>query len=407
MQRLTSESASELARIARGLVDAGMALSSALTLEQVLQVLVDVARELLQARYAALGVLDASRTGLSDFITSGLTREQRARMGDLPTGHGILGLLITDARTIRLPDLREHASSAGVPAAHPRMRSFLGAPVMARGQVFGNLYVTEKVGGGEFTESDEAIIETLAAQAAVAIENAQLRRARDRFFATTNHELGNALTGIRVWARHLLTNAPESLAEWRSGVRHMLAGAEHATRLVDDVLSLARIQEGRLTLRAEPVDLAAIVNEAAELLQPEIEAGDRRLVVRPPTVQAAIESDAHRVRQILVNLLANAAKFTPSGGSIEVGAAPTRDGGAEFWVSDEGPGIAPENQERIFLPYEQVPREARGRGAGLGLAVSRQLARLMGGDLRVESTPGAGSTFRLTLPATLPVRESD
>src|SRR5687768_11564741 len=154
MSAVPSDSDQEAMRVRRALMEAGLALGSALSLANVLQILVDVARELVEAQYAALGVINTEGTGLSDFVTSGMSSEVRARIGGLPKGKGILGLLITDARPLRLRDLREHPASAGVPANHPRMRSFMGVPVVAQGRVFGNLYVTEKIGADEFSEED-------------------------------------------------------------------------------------------------------------------------------------------------------------------------------------------------------------------------------------------------------------
>jgi signal transduction histidine kinase len=379
-----------------------MALSSALSLEQVLQVLVDVARELVGARYAALGVVNAERSGLSDFITSGLTPQQRARMGDLPTGHGILGLLVRDARPIRLKDLRDHPVSAGVPPHHPPMRSFLGVPVLAKGRVFGNLYLTEKVGAEEFTDDDMALTETLAIQAAIAIDNAQLRRERDRFFAAASHELGNALAAVRLWSGHLLRTTPESREEWVDGVSKIRGSAELAHRLIQDLLSLSRIQEGRLTLSAWPADMRDLVEDVIEQFGAEAEECAVVLEAELPDAELPIETDATRVRQILMNLLSNAIKVSSSGGRVHVGVEATPVGGAHAWVRDEGPGIAPADMERIFQPFEQVEVVARGRGAGLGLALSRQLARLLGGDLTADSAPGAGATFHLRLPRVLP-----
>ena len=162
-------------RLRRALIEAGLALGSALSLAQVLQILVDVAREIVDARYAALGVIDTAGTGLSDFVTSGMSQEMRTRIGALPHGKGILGLLITDARPLRLRDLSRHPVSVGVPPNHPPMRSFMGVPVVAQGRVFGNLYVTEKIGAVEFSEEDLALLEVLATQAAVAIERARQR----------------------------------------------------------------------------------------------------------------------------------------------------------------------------------------------------------------------------------------
>lgn len=396
--RIAGPDESEAERITEALVEAGMALSSALSLERVLQVLVDVARDLVGARYAALGVINATGTGLSDFITSGLTAEQRQRMGNLPTGHGILGLLIREPKPIRLRDLREHQSSAGIPRHHPNMKSFLGVPVTTKGRVFGNLYVTDKLGADEFSDRDLAILEMLGAQAAVAVENAQLRQERDRFFAAASHELGNAVAGITVWARHLLRQADSAAASVRDGLAKIIQGAESAHKLIEDLLSLSKIQEGRLTLTSWPVDLGEVAADAVSQLRPTAESAGLRLEFAPPTDRNVVDADPMRVRQILVNLLANATKFTPAGGCVSVGIARADNGDVLAWVRDEGPGIAHEDLERIFRPYEQVSGTARGRGTGLGLPLSRQLARLMGGEILVESEVGAGSTFTLRLP---------
>jgi signal transduction histidine kinase len=399
--RLPGTDAADSERIARGLVEAGMALASAVSLESVLQILVDVTRELVGARYAAMGVIDDSGSALSEFITSGLTPEHRERIGRLPTGHGILGLLIREPKPIRLRDLTTHAASSGVPSGHPPMKSFLGVPVTAKGRVFGNLYVTEKLDADAFTEQDAALLETLAAQAAIAIENAELRRERDRFFAAASHELGNAVAGVQVWARHLLQRraAHEDVEQ---GLRSILKSSEAAHKLIQDLLTLSRAQEGRITLTSWPMDIREVAADAVAELQPDAEASGVRIEVIRAEVRVVIEADPARVRQILLNLLSNATKFTPAGGCVRVGVEAGPDGGAVAWVTDQGPGVAAEDRERIFRPYEQVDHVARGRGIGLGLPLSRKLARLMGGDLWVESEPGNGSTFKLRLPTRMP-----
>src|SRR4051794_10874674 len=165
----------------RRLVEAGIALTSELSLEALLQRLVETAAELTGARYAALGVLDPSGTHLERFITTGIDDETRAAIGDLPAGRGILGVLIRDAKPLRLHDLGEDPRSVGFPPNHPPMKSFLGVPVALRGVAYGNLYLTEKDGGGDFATEDEETLLLLAAQAAVAIENARLYEAATRW----------------------------------------------------------------------------------------------------------------------------------------------------------------------------------------------------------------------------------
>jgi signal transduction histidine kinase len=163
------------------LVDAGIALTSELSLEALLARLVEVAAELTGARYAALGVIDRDGEGLERFVAHGLDAEQQAAIGDLPRGRGILGVLIHEARPLRLHDLAEDTRSVGFPPNHPPMKTFLGVPVLLRGVAFGNLYLAEKEDGADFTQADEELVTALAAQAAVAVENARLYEAATRW----------------------------------------------------------------------------------------------------------------------------------------------------------------------------------------------------------------------------------
>jgi two-component system, NarL family, sensor histidine kinase DevS len=165
----------------RALLEAGIAVTSELSLDAVLQRLTETAAELTGARYAALGVIDRAGQGLERFIVTGIDPETQAAIGDLPRGRGILGVLIREAKPLRLGDLREHPSSVGFPEHHPPMRTFLGVPILLRGVAYGNLYLTEKAGGAEFTGEDEELTLLLAAQAAVAVENARLYEAATRW----------------------------------------------------------------------------------------------------------------------------------------------------------------------------------------------------------------------------------
>ncbi|HEY4991764.1 MAG TPA: GAF domain-containing protein, partial [Nakamurella sp.] len=151
-------------------------IAADLDLGETLQRIVDAAAELSGARYAALGVLDDS-TGphrLREFVTHGISPQQRALIGHLPTGHGILGVLIDDPEPLRIDNLGEHDLSYGFPPNHPPMRTFLGAPIRIGLRVFGNLYLTERQGGGPFSDQDSELVVALAAAAGVVIENARL-----------------------------------------------------------------------------------------------------------------------------------------------------------------------------------------------------------------------------------------
>src|SRR6266516_4653686 len=158
----------------RTLLETGIAISSELSLDAVLERIVEAAAAVTGARYAALGVIDRSGTALERFVTTGLDETTVAAIGDPPHGRGILGVLIREAEPLRLHDLQEDPRAVGFPANHPPMHSFLGVPILLRGVAYGNLYLTEKEGGDPFTEEDEELVTLLAAQAAVAVENARL-----------------------------------------------------------------------------------------------------------------------------------------------------------------------------------------------------------------------------------------
>jgi signal transduction histidine kinase len=224
----------------QALLAAGVAIASGLELEQILPRLVQSACDLTGARYGALGVLDESGNRLAQFITTGVGDEERAAIGDLPTGKGILGVLITDARPLRLAEIGSDPRSVGFPPNHPPMRNFLGVPVIAGGSVFGNLYLTEKR-EGEFTEADEGVAVMLAAQAGAAIQNARL-------FADAR---GHAEALERAWTE--LSSVDELLGAILSGAARddvLQLLAEQAVRVVPAaVIGIALPEEDRTVLR--------------------------------------------------------------------------------------------------------------------------------------------------------------
>jgi signal transduction histidine kinase len=184
----------------RALLDAVVGIGTDLDLRSTLQRIVESACALVGAKYGALGVIGGDRTELSDFITYGIGPELHARIGDLPHGRGVLGLLITDPQPVRLPDITRHPHSYGFPPHHPPMHSFLGVPVRIRDHVFGNLYLADKQGAAEFSDDDEEIVVALAAAAGVAIDNARLftlAQRRERWLAATAEITGVLLGTVR------------------------------------------------------------------------------------------------------------------------------------------------------------------------------------------------------------------
>jgi signal transduction histidine kinase len=396
-----------LERLLRITVD----LTSEISLDRVLQQVTDTALDLIGARYAAIGVMSPDGKTLESFTTSGMTPEERERIGPAPRGHGILGLVVREARVIRLPDLTSHPDSQGFPPHHPPMRSFLGVPIIGRHRVFGNLYLTEKLGGLEFTEDDERIALLLASQTAAAVDNArsheesarlldevqQLHRARERFFAMVNHELRNALAGTFGWAE-LLVRKKDPATVPRAAFE-VLDSAGQAIALINDLLDLSRLDEDRLKPQIQAVEPSATARRAIGRVTPTAEAVGVSIVLTVEPNLPTCETDTQRVEQILVNLLVNAVRHAPGGSAVDVRIERSA-GRVAFVVEDRGPGIPEEDLESIFDVYvTKAPEESRG--SGLGLPLSRRLANLLKGELRAVHRPGAGGCFVLELPTSI------
>jgi signal transduction histidine kinase len=228
--------------------------------------------------------------------------------------------------------------------------------------------------------------------------------AKSAFLAMMSHELRTPLTAIIGYEELLVDGITGPVSEaQRSQLTRIKASATHLLTLIDEVLSLARIESGREVAQREPIDVGALMHAAAELVAPLVAAKGLTCAFQTPSDRLSLNSDPVKVRQILVNLLANAVKFTDRG---EITLAVRRNGDTViFEVRDTGIGIAAENLERIFDAFWQVQQKAARRvgGTGLGLHLSRRLARLLGGDITVESAPGRGSTFLLVLPLDVPI----
>ena len=389
-----------------------VAISSLITevsLENLLQRVVEIAAEVIGAQYAAIGVLEPDGRLLESFTTYGIDDEQRAKIGPPPRGHGILGLVIREAKPIRLPDLSRHPDSYGFPPHHPPMRSFLGVPILSKRGVFGNLYLTEKLGGQLFTAADEHMAVLLAANTSAAVENArlheesarlleevqQLHRNRERFFAMVNHELRNSLAAVYGWSEMMVRKKDPATVP--RAAFEVLDSAQHAVSLVSDLLDLSRLDEDRLKPVIRSTDPGSMARRAVLRVTPAAEARRVAIEVATGSEVPACETDASRVEQILVNLLGNAITHTPESSTVRLSVS-CADGKVVYTVEDEGSGIEESDMERVFDIYVTKPSD-HGSGVGLGLPLSRRLARLLGGELRAVARPGGGGCFQLELPA--------
>lgn len=289
------------------------------------------------------------------------------------------------------------------------MASFLGVPIVGKNGVLGDLYLTEKVGpAGEFTSQDEHLANLLASKAAAAIENAklheesarlldevqQLHRSRERFFATVNHELRNSLAAVYGWAEMLVRRKdPKTVPK---AAYEVLDSAEGAISLINDLLDLSRLDENRLKPAIVETECGAVLRQAVNRVTSAADAKGIRMQPSIPEVPPVCRTDSLRVEQILVNLLLNAIGHSPAGGTVRVTLS-QMENRVTFVVEDDGKGVAPVDIERIFDVYLTKSSE-EGQGTGLGMPLSRRLARLLGGELKALPRKGLGGCFVLELP---------
>jgi signal transduction histidine kinase len=369
-----------------GLISAGLALASELSLPAVLTKIVELACTVADAEYGAVGVLGQDGR-LQDFITHGIPDHQRAAIGHLPIGRGILGALIADAHPLRLGRIGDDPRSVGFPPHHPPMTSFLGVPIAVRGRTYGNLYLTQKRNDTEFTESDQRAVVTLAAQAGVAIENARLfSEAQQRLALEARHRLARELhdsVSQALFSMTMEARAAQLLLE-RTGLPGDGPLGERITHLRQLTQgALAEMRALIFELRPEALreeGLAAAIRKQAESMSARTEiAVDLRMPKRRLSLPQDVEEQVYRLVQ---EALANIAKHS---GARRAGVRLRRRGGDDpsllVDVSDDGVG---------FDPSTRPPGH-------LGLRTMAQRVEELGGTLVVDSHPGGGTRISATI----------
>jgi signal transduction histidine kinase len=397
-------------------------ISSAIDLEQVLQNITDAARSLVNASYAALGVSDQNGRILQ-FITSGISREQREAIGPLPVGHGLLGVLIKQGIPLRIPDIARDPRSLGFPANHPPMTSLLGVPILFQGEPVGDLYLTDKIGAGEFSQDDQDVLVLLANHAAVAIENARLyeaaRAARDRL-KIWNEQLEGIVAErtrqIEVYSKEMTTRVLSAQEEERKRIARELhdeTAQSLSTLLItlDLYEPLIPVDNGRLhegLERARELARRALDETRAisHDLRPTI-LDDVGLVAalqwyadeHKKTFGVPVEVEIYNVNEehltpeneialfrIAQEALNNSGKYAGAAWA-RIALSFTEDT-ATLKVEDNGRGFNPAN---IASPSKE---------SGLGLYGMRERATLLDGTLTIDSAPGHGTRIVVTMPLT-------
>ena len=405
----------------------GRLLSAELDLQKLVQAVTDAATELTGAHFGSFfyNVLDEQGASYMLYTLSGVPREMFESF-PMPRATKLFGPTFRGEGNIRIADVRQdprHGQNPphhGMPPGHLPVVSYLAVPVISRsGEVIGGLFFGDPR-PGVFTERHERIIEGLAAQAAIAMDNARLydsaqqalareqasrqeaevaSRAKDEFLGLLSHELRNPLNAILGWTRLLASGQLDQKAFARA-VETIDRNAKLQTRLIDDMLDVSRIVSGKLRLDAQPVDLTGVIHAALDTSRSAADAKEIRLQTVLDFGAGMVLGDPVRLQQIVWNLLSNAIKFTPKHGRVQVQLE--RVGShLEITVSDTGPGIDEDFLPHVFERFRQADSSASKKhgGLGLGLSIVRHLVEMHGGTVvagnRVE---GTGAVFTVTLP---------
>ena len=362
----------------RRVLEATLLIESNLELPEVLLHVVEEAQSMTGARYGALGVLDETKQALSDFITVGLSEEQEQEIGHLPTGRGVLGLLIADPQPLRITEIGKHPDSYGFPPNHPPMTSFLGVPIKVRDEVYGNLYLADKVGWSEFTHDDEALVGALSLAAGIAIENARLhdrvRRSavyedRDRMARDLHDTVIQRLFALGLTLQGMAARAPAATADQLGG----------AVAEIDRVIAQVRSTIYELGMgdasRGIRDDVTSLTRELQTVVGCEVD-----VMFAGPLDSSINEHVREHLLATIREALTNVGKHA---GATHASVSVAVD---ESWcrltITDDGVGIT------------HVPAV----GGGLGLANLRRRAEKLHGTLVVGGVPGGGTQLTWTVP---------
>lgn len=385
-----------LRRYAR-LLEVTSDLASTLDLDVLLQHIVQAAQELTESEAASLLLYDPHTRQLYFEAASNVERSGLGHQA-VPVDSSIAGWVFTHRQPLLIEDALNDPRLFREVDTLTRFetRSVLGVPLRTKDKTLGVIEAVNKR-AGVFEEEDTRLLETLAAQAAIAIENSRLFKQSD-LIAEMVHELRTPLNALSA-ASHLLQR-PNLPDEQRSRLGRTVN--EEVLRLngmATDFLEFARLESGRSRLVREPVDLAGLVLETLEVIRPQADAEGMHLETQIDRNLTPLQGDRNRLKQLLLNLLTNAIKYNRPGGSVRIRLARERD---EFVlsVSDNGRGIPPESLPHVFERFFRVPdQEGRSSGTGLGLAIAKRIAESHRGTIQVDSVLDTGSTFTVRLPA--------
>ena len=401
----------------KALGEVGQAVSSTLDLETVLTRIVSHAVQLSGTDGGAIYEYDEESEEFllraTDHMEEELINALRANPPRL--GDGVVGRAALSREPIQIVDIADAVAYA------PRMRALLArfgfraslaVPLLREDRIIGGLVVRRK-STGEFRPEVIELLKTFATQSALAIQNARLfreiedksrqieaaNRHKSEFLANMSHELRTPLNAIIGFSEVLLDPSLEVSGEERSQfLTDIFTSGKHLLGLINEILDLAKVEAGKMELQIEPALLQDVFEAVSNTMRPLAVKKSIDLRAECDERLDLIPMDGARIKQVLLNLIGNAVKFTPDRGKVWI-RANAEDGEVQIEVSDTGPGIPPEDRERIFLEFQQVGRDAgKPQGTGLGLALAKKFIEMHGGKIWVDSEMGKGSSFTFTLP---------
>ncbi len=442
-RRRAEEALRDETRILELLNHTGTFLASKLDLRTLVQAVTDAATQLSGAEFGAFffSTKDEGSGAFELYALAGATREDFADFGQ-SRATSLFAATFTAAGPVRSDDVQKDsrygkvAPHFGMPRGHPPVRSYLAVPVTSRsGEVIGGLFFGHS-SPGVFTERSERIIIGVAGQAAVAIDNARLFEAaqksaeereqllesertargvaerasamKDEFLATLSHELRSPLSAILGWSQ-VLRRGTKNEADLHKGLETIERNARVQTQLIEDLLDMSRIISGKVRLDVQPVAPIAFIEAAIETVRPAADAKGIRLDKLLDPAAGPISGDPNRLQQVIWNLLANAIKFTPKDGKVQV-LLERVNSHIEISVADTGIGIKPEFLPHVFERFRQAVASTTRvyGGLGLGLSIVKHLVGLHGGPVQVKSPgEGRGTTFAVHLPLSVVHRNTD
>jgi PAS domain S-box-containing protein len=433
-RRRAEEQLREQAEIIETVNRLGQTLSAELDLKKLVQAVTDAATDLTNAHFGSFfyNVLDEQGESYMLYTLSGVPAEAFAHF-PMPRNTDIFAPTFAGEGTVRIADVHldprygKNSPYYGMPKGHLPVVSYLAVPVISRsGDVLGGLFFGHPE-AGVFSERHERIVEGLASQAAVAMDNARLfeaaqraraeaedaaaenerlyreaqesSRLKDEFLATISHELRTPLTAILGWS-HMLRTGRFAGVEGAKALETIERNARSQSQLIDDLLDVSRIITGKLRIDVRPIDPNSFIESAIEAVKPAAEAKGVRIQKVLDTGIITVSGDPVRLQQVIWNLLANAIKFTPRGERVQIRLERVNSH-IEIAVSDTGAGISPEFLPHVFDRFRQADQRTTRQhgGMGLGLSIVRHLVEIHGGTVRAESPGlGHGSTFTVLLP---------